>query len=97
VRSNLIRTLTYTHMLKKVLGIVSASGGLLAAPLAFASVDISTATSSIHDGQVAATGLAGSFSVEGVLLAVALIGAGVVIWILMHGARRAKKAFTGKF
>lgn len=61
-----------------------------------AEIDLGAFNSAVASGTTATVSMAGTFGTYGILIAVALIAAGIVVYLVVHGARRGKKALNGK-
>jgi len=62
-----------------------------------AQVDLTQVYDATATGTVAATGLLSNFGLKGILIIVALIAAGVVIYFIKWGAHKGLKAMNGRF
>jgi len=87
-------------MFSKVSRVASVGLGLVAGLLPFvssAAVDLSDVYDATATGTDAATGLLSNFGLKGILIIVALIAAGVVIYFIKWGAHKGLKAMNGRF
>lgn len=85
-------------MFKKIVGFSSVA--LIGATPFLASaaeIDVSSVQAAIASGTTAAVSLAGTYSLQGILLSLALIAGAVVIMMLWFGARKGKKIVSGRF
>lgn len=60
-------------------------------------IDLTAFNTAVASGTTAATSMAGTYGTYGLLMWLALIAAGIVIYLVVHGARKGKKALQGKF